>query len=139
MYDACVYRQKFTLEDGIGSHARSLEAFTCVQPITFLSGGHFLTGWNCKFRPNTESNSHTECNPNPNPNLKYILVLSEGLTMDSVQTRIRLPTRKVLLLRASPHDWSEASWLTACTRPWYVGLPVSPLLCHAMTGAGPAG
>jgi len=29
--------------------------------MTFLSGGHFRTGWHCKFRLNTEGNGHTGC------------------------------------------------------------------------------
>jgi hypothetical protein len=38
----CVFRQKFTLEDAIGSHACSLEALTCVWSMAFLSGIHFF-------------------------------------------------------------------------------------------------
>jgi hypothetical protein len=35
----------------------SLEALACVWPMAFLSGVHCLTGWHCKFRPNTEGRS----------------------------------------------------------------------------------
>jgi hypothetical protein len=48
------FRQKFTLEDAIGSHACSLEALhTCDR---WHSSREFipLTSWDCKFRPNTE-------------------------------------------------------------------------------------
>jgi hypothetical protein len=34
------FRQRFTLEDAVGSHACSLEALACVQPMAFLSGAH---------------------------------------------------------------------------------------------------
>jgi hypothetical protein len=54
--DCCmllVFRRIGALDDAIGSHACSLEATSCVRPMTFLSGVHFLTGWHCKFRPNT--------------------------------------------------------------------------------------
>jgi hypothetical protein len=37
-----VFRQKFTLEDAVGSHACSLEALPCVCPMAFLSGVHYL-------------------------------------------------------------------------------------------------
>jgi hypothetical protein len=37
-----VFRQKFTLEDAIGSHACSLEALACVCPMAFLSGVRYL-------------------------------------------------------------------------------------------------
>jgi hypothetical protein len=39
--------------------------FCCVRvrirSMAFLSDVHFLTGWHCKFRPNTEGNGHTDC------------------------------------------------------------------------------
>jgi hypothetical protein len=35
-------RQRFTLEDAIGSHACSLEARSCVRPMVFLSGVYCL-------------------------------------------------------------------------------------------------
>jgi hypothetical protein len=35
-----VFEQRFALEDGIGSHACSLEALACMQPMEFLSGVH---------------------------------------------------------------------------------------------------
>jgi hypothetical protein len=38
-----VFRQKLTIEDPIGSHACSLEALTCVLPMTFLPEVHSLT------------------------------------------------------------------------------------------------
>jgi hypothetical protein len=37
-----VFRQKFTLEDAIESHACSLEALACVRPMSFLSEVHSL-------------------------------------------------------------------------------------------------
>ena len=49
-----VFGQNFALEDAIGSHACSLEARTCVWPMAFLAGTHFLTGSHCKLRANTE-------------------------------------------------------------------------------------
>jgi NADH dehydrogenase FAD-containing subunit len=48
------FRQNFTIENGIGSYACSLEALEGVRPMAFLMGGHFLTGLHCKLRPNTE-------------------------------------------------------------------------------------
>jgi hypothetical protein len=35
-----VFRQNFTLDDAIGSHACSLEALPCVWLMAFLSGAH---------------------------------------------------------------------------------------------------
>jgi hypothetical protein len=49
-----VFRQKFTLEDAIGSHACSLEALTCVRPMAFLSEVH------CSYRCHHELRRNTE-------------------------------------------------------------------------------
>ena len=49
-----VFRQKFALEDAIGSHACSLEASRRVTNGIPLGCPLFLTGLYCKFRPNTK-------------------------------------------------------------------------------------
>jgi hypothetical protein len=51
-----VFRQKFTLDDAIGSHACSLQAIRCVTNGIPL-GCPLLTGSHCKFRPNTEGST----------------------------------------------------------------------------------
>jgi hypothetical protein len=49
-----VFRQEFTLEDAIGSHACLLQANMCVTQWHSSRVPTPLTGWHCKFRPNTE-------------------------------------------------------------------------------------
>jgi hypothetical protein len=40
-----VFRLDFELEDAVGSHAFVLlKALACIRPITFIAGGHALTG-----------------------------------------------------------------------------------------------
>jgi hypothetical protein len=48
------FRQKFTLDDAIRSHACSLEANTREIKWHFFWASTPLTGWHCKLRPNTE-------------------------------------------------------------------------------------
>jgi hypothetical protein len=68
------FRQKSTLEDGIGSHACSLEALPCVWSRAFLSGVHFLTGSHCKLRPNTEVADNTGAMFLFNPTMRAITI-----------------------------------------------------------------
>jgi hypothetical protein len=49
-----VFRQEFALEDGIGSHACSLEASMRVTNGIPLGVFTPRTGSHCKLRPNTE-------------------------------------------------------------------------------------
>jgi hypothetical protein len=60
------------------SHAYSLEASMRVTNDIPLSGIHFdfLTGSNCKFRPNTEG--HVSYNSNPNERMFALFKEREG-------------------------------------------------------------
>jgi hypothetical protein len=53
------FRQKFTLEDAIGSYACSREASRRVTNDIPL--GCLLTSSHCKLRPNTEGTDKTQC------------------------------------------------------------------------------
>jgi hypothetical protein len=69
------FRQKFTLEDAIGSHACSLEALPCVQPMAFLSSVHSSYRFTLKI-----ASKHCR------PPATQIATLTLALTINSAQT-----------------------------------------------------